>query len=150
MKTLRTFEEFLSEGVIKKVKVDLQRAKSLTKSSEIRMNLLKERILKIGVRDDNSNEYVESCHDILMFLIRAKMLVEGYNSSGFKSHEAEVSYMRILGFNEKDIQFVDQMRFFRNGMLYYGVILDKEYAEKVIKFTKENFQRLKKVLNLIN
>ena len=78
-----------------------------------------------------------------MEIIRAKMLLEGYNASGIGAHEAEVSYMRILGLGEKDVQFADQIRFFRNGMLYYGTILDKEYAEKVIEFTKRIYNKLK-------
>lgn len=54
--------------------------------------------------------------------------------------------MRKLGFNEKDVQFTDQLRFFRNGMLYYGTSLDKIYAENVIKFMKECYLRLKKLI----
>ena len=77
-----------------------------------------------------------------MELIRAKMLLEGYNASGQGAHEAEVSYLRVLGFSEKDVQFADQMRFFRNGMLYYGKILDKEYAEKVVDFVKQTYPKL--------
>ncbi len=76
------------------------------------------------------------------------MLLVGLNASGLGAHEAEVSYMRILGFNEKDIQFADQMRFFRNGILYYGTIIDKEYVEKVIEFTKINYLRLKKLIEI--
>ena len=54
--------------------------------------------------------------------------------------------MRVLGFGEKDVQFADQMRFFRNGMLYYGTILDKAYAEKVLEFTKRTYPKLKELL----
>ncbi len=50
--------------------------------------------------------------------------------------------MRILGFNEKDIQFADQMRFLRNGNLYYGTLIEKDYAEEVIKFTKIIYLKL--------
>jgi len=75
------------------------------------------------------------------------MLLGGYNSSGVGAHEAEVSYLRVLGFKENDVQFTDQMRFFRNGMLYYGTRIDKEYAEKVILFTKANYSKLKNVIN---
>src|SRR3989339_857633 len=71
------------------------------------------------------------------------------NSSGFGAHEAEVSYMRILGFNENDVQFANQLRFFRNGMIYYGTILDTEYAEKVIEFTKRIYLKLKKSLERV-
>ncbi|MBU0466866.1 MAG: hypothetical protein KKF39_04300, partial [Nanoarchaeota archaeon] len=54
---------------------------------------------------------------------------------------------RNLQFKEQEVQFLDQMRFFRNGMLYYGTILDKEYAEKVIEFTKKNYGKLKEILD---
>lgn len=81
-----------------------------------------------------------------MQLIRAKMLLDGYNASGVGAHEAEVSYTRKLEFNEKDIQFLDQLRYYRNGMLYYGTILDKEYSEKVIEFTKKAYLILKKAI----
>jgi len=77
-------------------------------------------------------------------MIRAQMLLEGYNASGFGAHEAEVSYLRVFGFDERDVQFADQMRFFRNGMIYYGTIMDREYAEKVIEFTKRMYAKLKK------
>ena len=70
------------------------------------------------------------------------MLEEGYNASGQGAHEAEVSYLRELGFKEKDIQFADQLRYFRNGMLYYGTILDDEYAKLIIEFTNKIYKQL--------
>ena len=60
-------------------------------------------------------------------------------------HEAEVSYLRVLGFGENDVQFADQMRFFRNGMLYYGNLLDKEYTGKVVEFTRRIYHRMKEL-----
>ena len=77
-----------------------------------------------------------------MGIIRAKMLLKGYNASGFGAHEAEVSYLRNLDFKETDVQFLDQIRFFRNGMLYYGTILEEEYAEKVLSFLRKIYPKL--------
>ncbi len=34
MKTLKTFEEFLAEGIVKKIKIDSERAKNLIKAAE--------------------------------------------------------------------------------------------------------------------
>ena len=147
MKAIRKFEEFVKERVVKKQSIDKSRAEFLFKESENSYNYLLEKIRLMKISDINANDFVKSCYDILMELIRAKMLLNGYNASGVGWHEAEVSYLRILGFVEKDVQFADQIRFFRNGMLYYGTILDKEYAEKTIEFTKKSFQKLKKVLN---
>ena len=142
MKDLSIFAEFIRMGIVKKQNPDKSRAEFLTKEAEQTYLNLLEMIDKIGIKDKNANDYVKTCYDILTELIRAKMLLKGYNASGLGAHEAEISYMRNLGFKENDVQFADQMRFFRNGMLYYGTILDKEYAEKVISFTKEKYVKL--------
>ena len=142
MRAIRNFEDSIKEKIVKKQSIDKSRAEFLIKESENSYNNLLEKIQKIKLSDDNANDFVKSCYDILMEIIRAKMLLEGYNASGFGAHEAEVSYMRVLGFDENNVQFADQIRFFRNGMLYYGTILDREYAEKVIEFTKKNYKKL--------
>ena len=143
MKNLKAFEYFLEEGIVREISSDKERSKSLIIESERKMNSLKEQIEKIGVKNENSNDYVEYCYNIMMNLIRSRMLLQGYTASGHGAHEAEVAYLRRLGFTEKDIQFADQIRFFRNGILYYGTILEKEYAEKVIEFTKKTYSKLK-------
>src|SRR3989338_1322385 len=144
MKGIKRFEEFIGENIVKKQSIDKSRAEFLIKEAENSYNNLSEMLQKIKLSDSNANAFVKSCYDILMELIRAKMLLKGYNASGFGAHEAEVSYLRVMGFKEINVQFIDQLRFFRNGMLYYGTILDREYAEKVIAFTKKMYRKLKK------
>jgi len=146
MRGIKHFDEFITGKIVKKQSPDRSRAAYLIKESDNSYNNLLEKIQKIELSDINANDFVKSCYDLLMELIRAKMLLEGYNASGFGAHEAEVSYMRTLDFNEKDVQFADQLRFFRNGILYYGTILDQVYAEKVIAFTKKIYSKLKKIL----
>lgn len=143
MKAIRKFDEFIKENIVKKQSIDKSRADFLIKESEQSYHNLLEMAEKLKIEDNNANMFVKSCYDILMELIRAKMLLEGYNASGWGAHEAEVSYLRVLGFDEKVVQFADQIRFFRNGMLYYGTMLDKVYAEKVIEFTKKIYSKLK-------
>jgi hypothetical protein len=143
LRPIRNFEEFVIEGIIKKQSPDKSRANFLLEESKQNYELLLELIPKLGVEDKTANLFVKSCYDILMELVRAKMLLEGYNASGAGAHEAEVSYLRLIKLNEKEIQFADQMRYFRNGILYYGTILDKEYAKLVIEFTKENYNKIR-------
>ena len=145
MNAVRRFEEFIKEGVVKVQAPDKSRAKFLITESGNSYRLLSELMEKIKVEDHSANMFVKSCYDILMELIRARMLLDGYNASGFGTHEAEVAYLRILGYSETEIQFVDRLRYFRNGMLYYGTILDQEYAQIVIKFTKKNYNKLKEM-----
>jgi hypothetical protein len=144
---IKNFEEYLKEGIVNKITPDKERAKNLFIDSERKMKVLGRQIEKLGIDKELANEYILLCYDTLMLIIRAKMLLKGLNASGIGAHEAEVSYSKDLGFSEKEIKFLDQMRYFRNGMLYYGTILDKEYAEKVISFTKENYIKLKKLLD---
>jgi len=146
MKGIKKFDEFIRNNIVKKQSIDKSRAEFLIKESENSYNNLLEMIKKLQLNDVNANTYVKSCYDILMELIRAKMLLDGYNASGFGAHEAEIAYMRILGFDEKDMQFADQMRYFRNGIMYYGTSLDAEYANKVIEFTKKIYSKLKKMI----
>ena len=145
MKAVRHFEDFIRDTIVKVQAPDTSRAEFLVKEAEQGYAFLQEMIHKIGIRSDDANDYVKSCYDIVMELIRAKMLLQGYNAAGAGAHEAEVSYLRVLHFKETEVQFVDQLRFFRNGMLYYGTILDKEYAEKVAECTKRLYPRLKEL-----
>jgi len=146
MRHLKPFEDFIKDGIVKRVSINSERAKSLISESERKMRSIKMQLEKIGVIEDNANDYVEHCFDSLMNLIRAKLYLKGYAASGAGAHEAEVSYLRELGFTEKDIQFADQLRYFRNGILYYGTLLDKEYADKALEFTKKTHPQLKELL----
>ena len=140
------FEEFVKAGVVKRIRVDKERSRSLVVESDRKMKSLKERLEKLGVKNENANDYVEYCYDIIMHLVRAKLHLGGYYASGQGAHEAEVSYLRVLGFTENEVQFADRMRYFRNGILYYGTSLDAEYAEKVVEFTKKICLKLKEML----
>jgi len=148
MRAIKSFDECIKQGIVKKQSPDKSRAEFLIKESEQNYSFLLELLKKIGLDDKSANNVVKVCYDILMETTRAKMLLGGYNASGSGAHEAEVSYLRTLGFNEKDVQFADQLRYFRNGMLYYGTILDKEYAEQVIEFTKKTYAKLKTMIKV--
>ncbi len=143
---MRSFEDYLNEGVVKTIKKDRQRANSLVIEAERKISSLKESIEKIGIRNDNANDYIEHCYDAIMFLVRAKLFLDGYLCSGQGAHEAEVSFMANLGFSERDIDFADKLRYFRNSILYYGKQLDAEYAKKVIEFTKKIYPKLKDLI----
>lgn len=145
MKALQKFEQFWAEGVVKRITPNRGRAMSLVAESERRMLSLREKLEKLGLKDENANDYVEYCYDTIMPLVRAKLYLEGYSATGQGAHEAEVSYLRLLGFSEKEVHFLDELRFFRNGILYYGNSFDAEYAKKVVDFTKKIFPKLKEI-----
>ena len=125
---IRRFEEYLKEMTVKKGKADNERAIDLIHDSKTKLRFMNKQIETCGFTNDFSNEYILLCYDALMLMIRARMLQEGYNASGPGAHEAEVSYLQVLGFDMEDIYFLDRMRYLRNGMLYYGTCLDSVYA----------------------
>ncbi len=132
---MKIFDEFLRTGVVRKKYPDESRANNLVKESEGRLRNLKRIIEKIGVDEDNVSDVVESCYDIILSIIRAKMLLRGFSASGKGVHEAEISFLSELDFDEWEVEFVDKFQYFRNGIIYYGKGKDREYAEKAIEFT---------------
>ncbi|GBE19879.1 MAG TPA: hypothetical protein ENG87_05280 [Candidatus Pacearchaeota archaeon] len=146
MKLPKEFEYYIKKGVVKKSSQNKPRAEFLIKESEVSMEGLKERIEIIGINDKNANSIIKDCYDIMMEIIRAKLLLEGYNSSGSYAHEAEISYLKKLGFPEGEISFLNELRYFRNSVTYYGKILNKEYAEKVTAFLRKIHPKLKKLV----
>lgn len=146
MKPIKPFSEFLRLRIVKKQSPDKSRAGFLIEESERSLEGLNEIIEKIGINKNNVNSIIKDCHDIIMEIIRAKMLLDGYSASGAGAHEAEVSYMRILGFSERDVQFADQLRYFRNGILYYGTNLDGKYAKEVLGFLRRIHPELKEII----
>ena len=141
---MKAFEDYLGEGIVYKSTSDLERSKSLILQAERKMRSLLENLTKVGITEDNTNDYMEACYDILLFLIRAAMYTEGYVARGQGAHEAEVAFTGRLGIYEGDVLFLDRMRYFRNGLLYYGTMVDREYTEKVITFTKKLYEKLKR------
>lgn len=135
MRLLREFEEYREEGVVRRCAPDPQRAKSMIKQSERKLRSLQQNISAMGINAENANDYVEYCYDTIMMIIRAKLYSDGYATTGQGAHEAEVAYTRVLGITDKDVRFLNQLRQFRNGILYYGKEVDAEYAENVIAFT---------------
>ncbi len=144
MKPIKEFEEYIFNGTVKKQAIDVSRAESLRKDSETSYLIVHEMINKLGLDDRNANTIIKISYDTIMDAIRAKMLSNGFNSSGQGAHEAEVSYLRKLNISENDVQFCDQLRYFRNRIMYYGKVLDKEYAEKVVSFLDKVCKELHK------
>lgn len=144
MKLPKEFEYYLKDA-IKKSK-DKPRAEFLLNESDISLEGLNERIKIIGINDKNANSIIKDCYDIMIEIIRAKLLLEGYSFSGNYAHEAEISYLKKLGFPDNEVSFLNELRYFRNSIMYYGKILDKEYAKKVLDFLNKIHSKLKKLV----
>ena len=145
MKLPKEFEYYMKKGVIRKSTPDKPRAEFLLNESKVSLEGLKERIQIIGINDKNANSIIKDCYDIIMEMIRSRLFLDGYSSSGSYAHEAEISYLKKLNFLESEISFLNELRYFRNSVVYYGKILDKEYAKGVFDFLKKIVDELKQI-----
>ncbi len=146
MKMPLKFKEYLDKGVIRKASPDISRSRFFIEETNTTLEGLKERVDKIGINGKNANSIIKDCYDIIMELIRAKLLLQGYNSSGQYAHEAEVSFLSELGFQDNEVAFLNEIRYSRNSITYYGKILDKEYAEKVYGFMNKLLPKIYSLL----
>jgi hypothetical protein len=137
------FSEYLIKGVVKKASANKPRAEFLIQESEKSLRGLNKRIELMGFDEDNANSIIKDCYDIIMELIRAKMLMNGYNSAGQNAHESEVAYSKIMGLNDNEVSVLNDLRYFRNSITYYGKILDSAYAKQVFDFMKKIHPKLK-------
>lgn len=55
------------------------------------------------------------------------------------------SALAEIGFSGRDVDFANDLRYFRNGIMYYGKKFDRAYAEKVLVFLKKTYPLLKKM-----
>jgi hypothetical protein len=143
MRVPNNFEFYLEREIAKKINPDKARAEFLIKESEKNFRGLDKRILIMkGIEEDNVNSIIKDIYDIIIELIRAKMLLDGYSCSGSFAHEAEVSYSRNLKFTDNEVSFLNELRASRNSITYYGKILNKEYAEKCYDFLRKVYPKL--------
>lgn len=143
--TLKTFDEYLMDGIVKRQSPDVLRARALISESEDSYKVLLSFVEKVGIDDENANHIIKNAYDIVMELVRAKMLSDGFGTEGKGAHEAEISYMTKIGINIMDVNFSNELRYFRNGITYYGKKFGKEYAEKVLAFLKRMIPIIKKM-----
>lgn len=128
------FIHYLKEKVVKKQSPSIPRAEFLIKETQKSFIGLKNRVEKLGIDEFNANSIIKDIHDIIIEKVRAKLLLDGYNASGNFAHEAEVAYMKNLGFSDYEVSFVNELRQARNGITYYGKIYEKGYAKSCYDF----------------
>src|SRR3989344_6743500 len=116
MKPLKSFEDCIKEGTAKKQSPDKLRARSLLLESEKSYKLLLSFVKNMGLDDNSANHIIKNAYDVIMELVRAKMLSDGFSATGKGAHEAEVSYMTKLGLSSRDVDFANDLRYFRNGI----------------------------------
>ena len=108
-----------------KIKTDRERARSL-------VNLARLRYKKISIFDaeKESSLIVESYYETIKELITAILFIDGYKTL---SHKDLIEYLG-LNYKEKvvsaDLGLIDQLRKLRNGIVYYGELIESSYIKR--------------------
>jgi hypothetical protein len=88
---MKQFKEYITDGIVRVQHKDTARSNSLLIEAKKRRIFLLKIIDKIPIDDENANYIVETSYDIIMELIRSRMLTDGYIASGSYAHEAEIA-----------------------------------------------------------
>ena len=131
------FENLIKVGIVKKVPIDVIRAKSLMKSSEQTLNSAR----KIPVEEERLKTILRELYESLRQYCEAVGYLRGYK---FINHESIAVFLdEILGEKEISIKF-DRYRKLRNGINYYGNDIDTSTVKEALKEIPLMVNKLKK------
>jgi len=135
----RNWNDCLNSNFAKIITPDINRSKSLTETSNERINLIKE------VNEKNCNFVFEDYYTSLLELLQAKTFKEGFN---ILNHICLGFYLRDILKREDLYILFDDIRFKRNSLTYYGNRMDYETAKEAIKKCKKIIKELEFVTSL--
>lgn len=121
------FEDFIREEIARKTTVNPSLIKSILKTSEQDLKVIK----KIELNSVSARKVMSNYYDILRTVLEALALSKGYK---IYSHEAFTSFLEFI--EEKNVpeQF-ERFRKIRNRINYYGEEISaeevKEHIEKI-------------------
>ncbi|MBR9702927.1 hypothetical protein GOV10_02745 [Candidatus Woesearchaeota archaeon] len=129
---MKPFKEYVDEGIVKRSYG--HKSQALREESMNKFLFLEQ--IEYLLSEQNTNTFVELIYDAIMLRIRARLSEAGYKAQGLGAHEAEISFLENK-LEKNEINVLDKLRYFRNGSVYYGKKMKKEYAKKVMTFAKE-------------
>jgi len=110
-----------SQDDVRKVRPDVEMARSLLKMIEVRM-----KALETLDRKEFSSLIVEGYYEVIKEAITALMAIDGYKTL---SHEVLIGYMKEFcpQFVDNEILFADDLRKLRNNVAYKGFFVPHDF-----------------------
>ncbi len=109
--------------MITKITPDMQKARALVNMAGITL----ERLEKTNISEYPSNTLVDY-YDIIHKLLEAIALKEGTKAKGEGAHQELIDYAaKQLKLDEQTRQFLQQLRDYRNRVLYEGFMIQKNF-----------------------
>lgn len=131
-----SFENQIKDGFVKKVIIDIPRAKSLIKSSE--QALITAKI--IPIKEEALKTIFRELYESLRQYCEAIGYIKGYK---FLNHDSITDFLyEILNEKELAVKF-DRYRKLRNGINYYGNNIEPETIQTALKEIPDILIKLK-------
>ena len=135
-----SFNNLIREGFVKRVPVDLVRAKSLIKSSEQALNTAQ----IIPLKEETAKTVFREIYESLREYCEALGYINGYK---FLNHESITDFLNeILKEKDASLKF-DRLRKIRNGINYYGNSIEIQTAEEALTSIPLLIRKLKRHSN---
>ncbi len=136
------FKNLIKAGFVKKVPIDIIRAKSLIKSSEQALNTAK----IIPIKEETLKTIFRELYESLRQYCEALGYSKRYK---FLNHESITSFLNeILEKREISLKF-DRYRKLRNGINYYGNDIEISTVKEALREIPLLINKLKKINNKI-
>lgn len=120
------FKEFLRAGKVKKSRPDMSLAKSLLRMSRSTLAFTS----SCTIDEQNASTLLSAAYEGIRQICEAICAINGYK---VYSHEAYTSYLQeILGEQALAHKF-DRLRKLRNGINYYGEVIDVAQAKQSLQ-----------------
>lgn len=139
---MKSWDEYVKEGIVRKSSVNLGVIKSLIKDSDDLIGIFS----KLNIEDENVKILFKNYYDALRGICESICLLNGYK---IYNHEAVGLFFREI--LKEDLIFIkfDRLRIIRNGIHYYGKGLDIgegkasiEEIKKLIVDLKERYLKM--------
>ena len=108
-----------------KIKPDKERARSLIKLASLRYGKI-----KTFDEEKESSLIIEGYYEAAKELITAVLFIDGYKTL---SHKDLIEYLSLNYkgyFSELDINLLDQLRKYRNNIVYYEIFIEPSYIKR--------------------
>ena len=116
-----------------KIKPDKERARSLIKLAKLRYEKV-----KTFDGEKESSLVAEGFYEVIKELITSILFIDGYKTLSHKDLVEYIGSNYKDNFSDSDIALLDQLRKFRNKIVYYGIFVEPSY----IRRNKENITEI--------
>lgn len=130
-----------------KISPDKERAKSIFEMVQSREQFLKD----LENIKEKTNTYptiiAENYYEIIKELCVAIALIEGYKAVGENTHKDAINFVKKYGFDEYEIEIMQDLRIRRNKSSYEGKMIEEVYLTNIKADLSKVIFKLKNILN---